>query len=38
MTVGAVTVDELEAEPLGLELLVDAEIVERLDRVWPGAG
>jgi hypothetical protein len=37
-TVGAVTVDELQANRLGLVLPVDTEILGRLDRVWLGAG
>jgi aryl-alcohol dehydrogenase-like predicted oxidoreductase len=35
---GATTIEELRADLGGLSVQLDAEVVERLDRIWPGPG
>jgi aryl-alcohol dehydrogenase-like predicted oxidoreductase len=34
--VGATTIEELQADLGALTVQLDAEVVERLDRIWPG--
>jgi aryl-alcohol dehydrogenase-like predicted oxidoreductase len=36
--VGATTTEELRSDLGGLSIQLDAEVVERLDRIWPGPG
>lgn len=36
--VGAMTVEELQADLDALAVALDAEVMERLDRIWPGPG
>src|SRR5215212_9433648 len=36
--VGAMTIEELQADLGALSVQLDDEVVERLDRIWPGAG
>jgi aryl-alcohol dehydrogenase-like predicted oxidoreductase len=36
--VGAMTIDELRADLDGLAVRLDAEVLERFDRIWPGPG
>jgi aryl-alcohol dehydrogenase-like predicted oxidoreductase len=36
--VGALTIEELEADLGALSVQLDADIAERLDQIWPGPG
>jgi aryl-alcohol dehydrogenase-like predicted oxidoreductase len=36
--VGAMTIEELRSDLDALSVRLDAEVVERLDRIWPGPG
>ena len=36
--VGAMTIEELHSDLGALSVQLDAEVVERLDRIWPGPG
>jgi aryl-alcohol dehydrogenase-like predicted oxidoreductase len=36
--VGAITIEELQADLGALSVQWDAEVAERLDRIWPGPG
>jgi aryl-alcohol dehydrogenase-like predicted oxidoreductase len=36
--VGAMTIEELHADLGGLAVHLDSEVLERLDRIWPGPG
>jgi aryl-alcohol dehydrogenase-like predicted oxidoreductase len=36
--VGATTIEELRADLGALTVQLDAEVVERLDQIWPGPG
>ena len=36
--VGATTIEELRSDLGALSVQLDAEVVERLDRIWPGPG
>ena len=36
--VGATTIEELQADLGALTVQLDAEVVERLDQIWPGPG
>jgi aryl-alcohol dehydrogenase-like predicted oxidoreductase len=36
--VGATTLQELQSDLGALTVQLDAEVVERLDRIWPGPG
>ena len=37
-TVGAMTIDELQADLGALSVQLDEEIMHRLDQIWPGPG
>ena len=36
--VGATTIEELQSDLGALSVQLDAEVVERLDQIWPGPG
>ena len=36
--VGARTIEELQSDLGALSVQLDAEVVERLDQIWPGPG
>jgi aryl-alcohol dehydrogenase-like predicted oxidoreductase len=36
--VGAMTIEELRLDLRALAVQLDTEVVERLDRIWPGPG
>jgi aryl-alcohol dehydrogenase-like predicted oxidoreductase len=36
--VGAMTIDELQADLGGLSVQLDEEFLQRLDQIWPGPG
>ena len=36
--VGAMTIEELQADLGALSVQLDADVVERLDQIWPGPG
>ena len=36
--VGATTIEELRSDLGALSMQLDAEVVERLDQIWPGPG
>jgi aryl-alcohol dehydrogenase-like predicted oxidoreductase len=36
--VGALTIEELEADLGALSVQLDADVAERLDQIWPGPG
>jgi aryl-alcohol dehydrogenase-like predicted oxidoreductase len=36
--VGATTIEELQSDLGALSVKLDAEVVERLDQIWPGPG
>jgi aryl-alcohol dehydrogenase-like predicted oxidoreductase len=36
--VGAMTIDELQADLGGLSVQLDEEFMQRLDQIWPGSG
>ena len=36
--VGAMSIEELEADLGALRVQLDDEVMERLDRIWPGPG
>jgi aryl-alcohol dehydrogenase-like predicted oxidoreductase len=36
--VGATTIEELQSDLGALSVKLDADVVERLDQIWPGPG